>query len=29
MAKTVKTWGYHVLIAIDQLFKRPHRRSGR
>nr|WP_315542382.1 hypothetical protein [uncultured Aggregatibacter sp.] len=20
MAKTVKTWGYHVLIAIDQLF---------
>lgn len=22
MAKTVKTWGYHVLIAIDQLFKR-------
>ena len=20
MAKTIKTWGYHVLIAIDQLF---------
>ena len=20
MAKTLKTWGYHVLVAIDQLF---------
>ncbi|WP_109078486.1 hypothetical protein [Aggregatibacter kilianii] len=20
MAKTVKTWGYHVVVAIDQLF---------